>query len=104
MGKTTIANARTLRSTLEQILLRRVPSPRKVDSLNGIARLDVPFARAHALTAFAEHGADILQVLRARDEQLMQWSKRGELASLAGQAHLAAWFRSFSDQLAKNFL
>lgn len=70
-----------------------------VAGLKGIAQLSVPFARGQALDSFGD--ATIMQILRARDEQLVQWSGKGVLASRAAQAHLAAWYRVLSDQLAE---
>jgi hypothetical protein len=70
-----------------------------ISRLSGVRRLEIPYARAQALAAFAESGRSILTILRATDQQLTRWSGRGELASLAAQAHLAAWFRAVSDQL-----
>jgi hypothetical protein len=69
-----------------------------VAGLKDTVHLNVPFARGQALDCFGD--ATIIQILRARDEQLVQWSGKGVLASRAAQTHLAAWYRVLIDQLA----
>ena len=66
-----------------------------------ILKVDVPFAGAQALAAFAKSQRSFLEILRADEQQLVRWSGQGELASLAAQAHLAAWWRSVTDQLSQ---
>jgi len=64
----------------------------------GVARIDIPFCGAQALAAFADSRRSILEILRADEAQLVRWTRKGELASLAAQAHLAAWWRAIIDQ------
>jgi hypothetical protein len=66
-----------------------------------IPKIDIPFAGAQALAAFAKSQRTFLEILRADEQQLMRWSGRGELSSLSAQTHLAAWWRSFTDQLSR---
>jgi hypothetical protein len=72
-----------------------------IAGLKDVARIDIPFARAQALDTFK--AASILEILHARDEELMRRSGRGVLSSRAAQTHLAAWYRAVSDQLQKVF-
>lgn len=66
-----------------------------------LPKIDIPFAGAQGLVAFAKSQRSILEILRADEQQLVRWSGQGELASLAAQARLAAWWRSVSDQLSR---
>jgi hypothetical protein len=72
-----------------------------IAGLKDVTRIDIPFCRCQAIDCFK--AAFILEVLCARDEELMRRSGRGLLASRAAQTHLAAWYRAVSDQLQKVF-
>jgi hypothetical protein len=68
-----------------------------IAGLEEVPRIDIPFARAHAIDCFK--AASILEIMDARDEKLMLWSGKGQLSSRAAQTHLAAWYRAVSDRL-----
>jgi hypothetical protein len=68
-----------------------------------IAKLTVPHAGGQALAAFAECGRDFLAIMRANESYLVSWTGKGELASLAAQAHLGAWWNAITRQLAQYF-
>lgn len=66
-----------------------------------LQKINIPYAGAQGLVAFAKSQRSIHEILRADEQQLVRWSGQGELASLNAQAHLAAWWRSVSDQLSQ---
>jgi hypothetical protein len=66
-----------------------------------IPKIEIPFAGAQSLAAFADSQRTVREILRADEDQLTRWSKKGELASLSAQAHLAAWWGRIVDQLTK---
>ena len=72
-----------------------------IAGLKDVPRIDIPFCRGQAIDTFK--AASILEILRARDEELMRRSGRGQLSSRAAQTHLAAWYRAISDALQKVF-
>jgi hypothetical protein len=72
-----------------------------IAGLKDVARIDIPFCRGQAIDTFK--AASILEILHARDEELMRRSGKGLLSSRAAQTHLAAWYRAVADQLQKVF-
>ena len=68
-----------------------------------IPKLTVPYAGGQALAAFAECGKGFLEIMRANESYLVRWTGKGELASLAAQAHLGAWWTAIMRQLAQYF-
>lgn len=69
--------------------------------LKDVVRIDIPFCRGQAIDTFK--AAPIMEILCARDEELMRQSGKGVLSSRAAQTHLAAWYRAVGDQLKKVF-
>jgi hypothetical protein len=66
-----------------------------------VPRIEIPFCGAQGLTAFADSQRTFIEILSADEEQLARWSRKGELASLAAQTHLAAWWQAICDQLSR---
>jgi hypothetical protein len=68
---------------------------------NGYAHVEMPFAGARSIAAFASSRRSMPEIMAATDDELQQWSGLPLLSARSCQAHIGAFWLDYAAQLQK---